>query len=62
MSEPTTDAVITVGDARGFVIEVPVDRWGHSRPGRYIVTARHCLPRLRSYRPIGYSALLSKLG
>jgi hypothetical protein len=60
MSEPTTDAVITVGDARGFVIET-------SSSERYIITAAHCLAATLECCSLSgsdriFPALLSKLG
>jgi hypothetical protein len=59
-----TQAVLTVGDGRGFVVE----REYRGHPQRIIITAAHCLPRLPS-SPSGldqwgwtYEALLGSLG
>jgi hypothetical protein len=37
--EKAKQAVITVGDGRGFVVEGDLER-------RYVITAAHCLPEL----------------
>jgi hypothetical protein len=46
MSKPRIDAVVTVGDGRGFVAEIDGDR--------LIVTAAHCLPFLPPAHPWSY--------
>jgi hypothetical protein len=66
--KPTTDAVITVGTGRGFVIEVPVVTWDQACRERYVVTAAHCLPTIplcsaeRNLSEVTYKPLLSELG
>jgi hypothetical protein len=66
--KPTTDAVITVGDGRGFVIEVPVVKWDQIYSQRYVVTAAHCLPTIppcggeHDLSEVTYKSLLSELG
>jgi hypothetical protein len=66
--KPTTDAVITVGDGRGFVIEATVIQWDQIFSRRYVVTAAHCLPTIplcgveHDLSEVTYKSLLSELG
>jgi hypothetical protein len=53
MHEDWTAAVVTVGDGRGFVVDV-VGVVGVHRE-RYVLTVAHCLPQLPSAHPGRYT-------